>query len=396
MKKYTLLFILFYHYFSFANAQTLEFSYTWDNRYNPTAYVTKKNENQFSLKIIADSDFSGKCRRITTVNISKDHNSLIMLVTPSIPGCEKIKFRFPIDDSFPSAEFYETNTNKVRLDVVSNLKIKNKNTLIEFFNEAPIEHPPTSPNGTNSEEKNAKPNAIKSMPEKSIQQDANVLESAIQQLEVDRKKLAFERKRFEDEKNLEEKRQQLQLDSQRLAEERRKFEQEKQEQTKANILNNKISDNTDLQVHANNSNNNNSKDLSTISKDNKSQHQTATNSTNLKVDFIWKLAHKCVKKSPEIMVSGIPPGTTELTVKMVDLDYRAFDHGGGFLKNEESFPEQFTILEGALKSFIGPCPPSFNSFGNDYQFTVIAKDKKNQVLGKGSVVKTFSAKAVKE
>ena len=80
----------------------------------------------------------------------------------------------------------------------------------------------------------------------------------------------------------------------------------------------------------------------------------------------------------------------------VDLDYRAFDHGGGFLKNEESFPEQFTITEASLKSFIGPCPPNFSAQGHDYEITVIAKDKNNQVLGKGSVVKTFSAKTAKE
>lgn len=125
-------------------------------------------------------------------------------------------------------------------------------------------------------------------------------------------------------------------------------------------------------------------------------HQASFAQQKITVDYMWKLAHKCVKKSPEIMVSGIPLGSTELTVKMVDLDYRAFDHGGGSVKNEESFSEQFTIIESSLKSFIGPCPPNFSAQGHDYEITVIAKDKNNQVLGKGSVVKTFSAKTAKE
>jgi len=125
-------------------------------------------------------------------------------------------------------------------------------------------------------------------------------------------------------------------------------------------------------------------------------HQASFAQQKVTVDYTWKLAHKCVKKSPEIMVSGIPPGATELTVKMVDLDYRAFDHGGGFLKNEESFPEQFTIIEASLKSFVGPCPPNFNQHGDNYEITVIAKDKNNQVVGKGSAVRNFSSKSVKE
>jgi len=81
---------------------------------------------------------------------------------------------------------------------------------------------------------------------------------------------------------------------------------------------------------------------------------------------------------------------------MIDLDMRTFNHGGGNLKNEAGFPSTFTIAEGALQSYTGPCPPNFSAQGHDYEITVIARDKNNQVLGKGSVVKTFSAKTVKE
>ena len=117
----------------------------------------------------------------------------------------------------------------------------------------------------------------------------------------------------------------------------------------------------------------------------------------LTVNYEWKISHKCGKKSPEITISGIPSGSTQLDIKMVDLDYKSYDHGGGSLKNEEEFPEIFKITEGGLnRGYDGPCPPNFNSHGHDYEITVIAKDKGNQVLAKGSVAKTFSAKAVKE
>jgi phosphatidylethanolamine-binding protein (PEBP) family uncharacterized protein len=123
---------------------------------------------------------------------------------------------------------------------------------------------------------------------------------------------------------------------------------------------------------------------------------TALAQEKMAVDYAWKLAHKCAKKSPEISVTGIPLGSVELSVKMVDLDYRSFDHGGGFIKNDEGLPEQLVIAEGSLTSFVGPCPPNFSSFGHDYEITVTAKDKNNQVLGKGSVARNFSAKSVKE
>ena len=117
----------------------------------------------------------------------------------------------------------------------------------------------------------------------------------------------------------------------------------------------------------------------------------------LTVNYEWKISHKCGKKSPEITISGIPSGSTQLNINMVDLDYKSWDHGGGFLKNDEGFPEIFKIAEGELnRGYDGPCPPNFTSHGHDYEITVIAKDKGNQVLGKGSVVKTFSSKAVKE
>ena len=116
----------------------------------------------------------------------------------------------------------------------------------------------------------------------------------------------------------------------------------------------------------------------------------------LNVDFKWMLKHQCSKSSPELKVENIPKGTVEMRIQMIDLDMRTFNHGGGNLKNEAGFPTTFTIAEGALQSYTGPCPPNFSSFGHDYEFFVVAVDKQNNEVGKGSKKKTFSAKEVKE
>ena len=116
----------------------------------------------------------------------------------------------------------------------------------------------------------------------------------------------------------------------------------------------------------------------------------------LNVDFKWMLKHQCSKSSPELKVENIPKGTVEMRIQMIDLDMRTFNHGGGNLKNEAGFPVTFTIAEGALQSYTGPCPPNFSSFGHDYEFFVVAVDKQKNEVGKGSKKKTFSAKEVKE
>lgn len=123
---------------------------------------------------------------------------------------------------------------------------------------------------------------------------------------------------------------------------------------------------------------------------------TFSQAQGLTVDYTWKLKHKCSASSPELKVDGIPSNTAELSVTMIDHDMRSFNHGGGFVKNEAGFPSSFALPEGALKSYKGPCPPNFSSFGHDYEFIVVAKDKSNNELAKGGKKKTFSAKEVKE
>lgn len=117
--------------------------------------------------------------------------------------------------------------------------------------------------------------------------------------------------------------------------------------------------------------------------------------TNLAVDWVWKRAHQCSPTSPSIEVTGIPPEAKSLSITLVDHDARGFDHGGGSVAHDGS--QKVSIPEGALKNYKGPCPPNFNSFGHDYEFTVraIAADGKTE-LSRGSKTKTFSAQVVKE
>jgi phosphatidylethanolamine-binding protein (PEBP) family uncharacterized protein len=117
--------------------------------------------------------------------------------------------------------------------------------------------------------------------------------------------------------------------------------------------------------------------------------------TALTVDWDWKRSHQCSPNSPAIKVGGIPAETKSLDVTMIDHDMRSFDHGGGFLSY--SGGAIFIIPEGTLKTYKGPCPPNFSSFGHDYEFIVraISADGKTE-LARGSKLKTFSASAVKD
>jgi len=124
-----------------------------------------------------------------------------------------------------------------------------------------------------------------------------------------------------------------------------------------------------------------------------------TYAQTLNVDFKWMLKHKCSKSSPELKVENIPKGTVELKINMIDHqrpNNNSF-HGGGSLKNEAGFPSSFTIAEGALQTYNGPCPPPQESyFGHDYEFFVVAVDKQNNEVGKSSRKKTWGTKDVKE
>ena len=115
---------------------------------------------------------------------------------------------------------------------------------------------------------------------------------------------------------------------------------------------------------------------------------------NITVDWEWKIAHKCSSISPALVVTRLPSTAQSLQIAMVDLDFTSFNHGGGNVAHGGE--ASVTLPEGALKSYAGPCPPNFASFGHEYQFTVraIAADGKTE-LARGSMVKNFSSKTAK-
>jgi phosphatidylethanolamine-binding protein (PEBP) family uncharacterized protein len=113
----------------------------------------------------------------------------------------------------------------------------------------------------------------------------------------------------------------------------------------------------------------------------------------LDVDFTWKKKHRCSAESPELKLEGIPADTVELRITMIDHDMRSYDHGGGSVRDQAGFPSSYTVNEGALKSYKGPCPPHSS---HDYEFIVVALDKAKNAIGKGSKKKTFPPKEGKE
>lgn len=101
------------------------------------------------------------------------------------------------------------------------------------------------------------------------------------------------------------------------------------------------------------------------------------------VNFAFQNKHGCSNISPEIALSGVPEGTTQLKVRLKDLNVLNWNHGGGTIDYDGSG----VIPEGALKSgYNGPCPPSGSHI---YQFTVTAIDANGNILGTGKAKQRY-------
>lgn len=74
------------------------------------------------------------------------------------------------------------------------------------------------------------------------------------------------------------------------------------------------------------------------------------------IDFTFMRSHKCSSTSPALKIQNVPPGTTEISIKMTDLDLRSYDHGGGYIENKGGIAEVVDLPEGALQNYRGPCP----------------------------------------
>ena len=103
----------------------------------------------------------------------------------------------------------------------------------------------------------------------------------------------------------------------------------------------------------------------------------------IKVSYSWDGIKRCKKVSPTIYLSGVPKGTSSLDVKMIDLDSLRSYHGGG----KVVYSGKNVIPKGALRSFVGPCPP--RGTVHSYKFMVKAKDKDGNTIGYGEAVRNF-------
>jgi len=101
----------------------------------------------------------------------------------------------------------------------------------------------------------------------------------------------------------------------------------------------------------------------------------------MSVSFDWGPTKKCFdSKSPPMRLSGVPTGTTRLDIRMVDLNARGYNHGGGRV----SYIGQNQLPYGAFR-YKGPCPPARHT----YEFTVKALDASGKVLGTAKARKAF-------
>lgn len=108
----------------------------------------------------------------------------------------------------------------------------------------------------------------------------------------------------------------------------------------------------------------------------------AANMAVMGISFDFKETGGCNTNSPAIKVTNIPAGTKFLDFYMVDLDYTAYNHGGGTV----AYTGSGDIPKMALKNFRGPCPPSVHR----YEITVKAlNEAQDTVLGKGSSVSNY-------
>jgi phosphatidylethanolamine-binding protein (PEBP) family uncharacterized protein len=114
--------------------------------------------------------------------------------------------------------------------------------------------------------------------------------------------------------------------------------------------------------------------------------QIPKDAAQMTVDFSWEGIQPCTHESPEIRVSAIPDGTSELRVNLRDISMPAWNHGGGNVINDGSG----IIPAGALNiGYNGPCPPRGR---HKYEFSVMAMNADGVIIGFGKVRRSFPPK----
>jgi phosphatidylethanolamine-binding protein (PEBP) family uncharacterized protein len=95
-------------------------------------------------------------------------------------------------------------------------------------------------------------------------------------------------------------------------------------------------------------------------------------SAKMSISFEWGPTKSCFdSNSPPIRLSGVPAGTVKLDIRMVDLNARSYNLGGGRVDDTG----QSELPYGAFR-YKGPCPPETHT----YEFTVKALDAAGKTL----------------
>jgi phosphatidylethanolamine-binding protein (PEBP) family uncharacterized protein len=92
----------------------------------------------------------------------------------------------------------------------------------------------------------------------------------------------------------------------------------------------------------------------------------------------WAETSGCSGQTPNVTFSAIPKGTAKIDVKMVDLDYPTFNHGGGSVDFTGKTKYEPGELLSMFSTYRGPCPPVGTT--HRYEWTFDALDAAGAVL----------------
>jgi len=105
----------------------------------------------------------------------------------------------------------------------------------------------------------------------------------------------------------------------------------------------------------------------------------SSNAEEFSIEFDWSNLKKCTSGRPNTVanpmftMNNVPKTTKWIYFKLVDLDVRSYNHGGGWVE----YTGQSTVEPGAFK-YKSPCPPNGK---HKYQWTASAKNKKSSFGG---------------
>ena len=121
--------------------------------------------------------------------------------------------------------------------------------------------------------------------------------------------------------------------------------------------------------------------------DSSNDYSDYSNAKKMTVSFTWPSDYGlCFElRNPEISVSDIPEDTKYFRVSVIDIQNNNYNHGGGTVYNRGTGK----IAYGTLGNYKGPCPSRSPQGYGTYEFTVLAYDSNDGVVGIGSHVEEF-------